>query len=70
MDTKGNEVSPIHRQNHKFLATCEYSKAMGEGVEERAKSERPSVMDGIGALPRSESWLTCSRCDSVKPLRL
>ena len=39
---------------------------MVEGVEERAKSEWPSVMDGIGVLPRSESWLTCFRCDSVK----
>ena len=70
MDTKGNEVSPIQRQHRKVLATREQSKAMVKGVEDWAKSEWPSVMDGIGALSRSESWLTCPECDSVKPLRL
>ena len=33
-DTKGNEVSPIHRQHRKVLATCEQSKAVVEGVED------------------------------------
>ena len=48
MGTERNEVSPIHRQHRKVLATCEQSKAMVEGVEEEAKSESRSVMDRIG----------------------
>ena len=43
---------------------------MVEGVEEEAKSNRPSVMDRIGLMACGESRQTCLRCDSVKPLRL
>ena len=43
---------------------------MVEGVEEEAKSKRPSVMDRIGLMACGESRQTCLRCDSVKPLRL
>lgn len=68
MGAQRNEVNPTHRQYRKVLATCEQSKAMVEGAEDWAKSERPFVMDGIGVMPHSESWLTCSGCDSVKPL--
>lgn len=48
MDTEGNEVNPTHRQLRKDAATCEQSRAMVEGAEEEAKSERRPVMGRIG----------------------
>ena len=68
MGTQRNEVNPTHRQRRKVLATREQSKAMVEGVEEEAKSERPVVMTGIGPMAHGESRLTCFRCDGAKPL--
>ena len=66
LGAKGNEVSLIHRQHRKVLAT---PKAMVEEVEEEAKSELP-VCNGSDRSCLSESEQTCLRCDSVKPLRL
>jgi len=43
---------------------------MVQWAEEVAKSERPSVMDGIGVMPRGESLLTCNRCDGASRERL
>lgn len=48
VDTERNEVNPTHRQPRKGVATREQSKAMVEGAEEEAKSERRPVMGRIG----------------------
>jgi hypothetical protein len=41
----------MHRQARKNEATQAQVRATVQWAEEVAKSERPSVMDGIGAMP-------------------